>query len=70
MRVLCTRPNAAELISGVRFTRTDDGMLSEDISDEQAQAFAAIPGYALQAPTEKPRRTGRPPKHEAMSDDQ
>ncbi len=55
MRVLCTRPNAAELISGVRFTRTDDGMLSEEVSDEQAKAFAAIPGYAIQA-ADKPRR--------------
>lgn len=67
MRVICTRPNAAELISGVRFTQTDGGMLSDELSEEQAKAFAEIPGYAIQA--EKPRR-GRPPKQEAMSDEQ
>ena len=46
-QIICTRPNASELISGVKFEKTDEGMLSEEISDEQAAAFTAIPGYAL-----------------------
>lgn len=46
-KVICTRPNAAEIISGVNFTKHEDGMLSEEISDEQAAAFCEIPGYAV-----------------------
>lgn len=46
-QVLCTRPNAAEEISGVKFSRAEEGMLSEEISDERAAAFLEIPGYAL-----------------------
>lgn len=46
-RVLCTRPNAAEEISGVNFTQHENGMLSEEISDDQAAAFCEIPGYDL-----------------------
>jgi hypothetical protein len=46
-RVLCTLPNAAENISGVRFTATDSGMLSEPVSDAQAKRLASIPGYRL-----------------------
>lgn len=67
MKVLCTRPNASELISGVRFEKTADGMLSEDISGEQAQRFLAIDGYTRV--DEKPRR-GRPPKRETVTDDE
>lgn len=46
-KVLCTLPNASEEISGVKFATHDKGMLSEDISDEQAAEFAAIKGYEL-----------------------
>jgi hypothetical protein len=45
VQVVCTRPNAAEEISGVKFTKHDQGMLSEEISDEQAAHFLAVPGY-------------------------
>ena len=44
-KVICTLPNASEEISGVKFTAVEDGMLSEDISDEQADHFLSIPGY-------------------------
>lgn len=44
-RVICSLPNAAEDISGVRFTPADGGMLSDDISEDQAAYFASIPGY-------------------------
>jgi hypothetical protein len=47
MRVLCTLPNAAEEISGVRFERTDAGMLSADLDADAARAFARIRGYVL-----------------------
>lgn len=45
MRVLCTLANAAESISGIAFTRTDGGMLSEPVAPDVANRFAAIPGY-------------------------
>ncbi|WP_438979606.1 hypothetical protein [Polynucleobacter sp.] len=47
-RVLCTRPNASSLISGVLFSRQDDGSsLSELIDDETAEMFLSIDGYSL-----------------------
>lgn len=47
-KVLCTLPNASELISGVKFApHASGGMLSEDITDAQAEDFASIPGYEL-----------------------
>ena len=45
MRVLCTLPNAAEVISGIAFTKTDGGMLSEPVDAAVAAHFASIPGY-------------------------
>jgi hypothetical protein len=45
VQIVCTRPNASEEISGVKFTQHEQGMLSEDISDEQAAVFLSIPGY-------------------------
>lgn len=47
-KVICTRPNASDEISGVKFvSHGAGGMISEDISDEQAARFASIPGYAI-----------------------
>ncbi len=47
-QVICDLPNASLEISGVKFTPLDDGgVLSEPISDEQAEAFISIPGYSL-----------------------
>lgn len=46
-RVLCTIPNAAEEISGVRFTATDSGMLSEPLDEAMAQRLSSISGYQL-----------------------
>ena len=46
-KVLCTLPNASNLINGVRFASVPDGMLSEEISDDVAANFASIPGYVL-----------------------
>lgn len=46
-RVLCTLPNAAEEISGIRFVATDSGMLSEPVPDAEAKRLSSIPGYRL-----------------------
>lgn len=46
-KLLCTLPNASEEISGVKFVPHAAGMLSEDVSDEQAAKFASIPGYEI-----------------------
>lgn len=46
-KVLCTLENASDEISGVKFEQTEDGMLSEEISDEAAAYFCQINGYAL-----------------------
>jgi hypothetical protein len=46
-KVLCTLPNASEEISGIKFMSHAAGMLSEDISDEQAAKFASIQGYEI-----------------------
>lgn len=62
-KVLCTRPNASEEISGVKFEPVEGGMLSEEISDEQAAAFTVIPGYELQA-----GKVTKPPADDADKD--
>lgn len=46
-RVICTRPNASDLINGVRFEPHENGVISEQISEEEAQKFLRIPGYQL-----------------------
>lgn len=46
-KVLCTLPNASSDIGGIKFEQHAKGMLSEDISDEQAKRLASIPGYEI-----------------------
>lgn len=46
-RVICTLPNADKLINGVTFTADRGQMISEEIPDEVADAFLAVPGYIL-----------------------
>lgn len=46
-KVICTLPNASDLISGVAFTKHPRGMISEDIPDEHAKHFASIAGYEI-----------------------
>ena len=56
-RILCTLPNASSKINGVSFSSTKAGMLSEEIDDEKAEAFAAIDGYEIveeREPEKKP----------------
>lgn len=46
-KVLCTLPNASDEIGGIKFVSHAKGMLSEDVSDEQAARLASIPGYKI-----------------------
>lgn len=46
--IICTRPNASELINGVVFVRQEDGsVIAHDVLDDVALAFTEIPGYEL-----------------------
>lgn len=50
MRVLCTLPNCAGEVTGKtgpkKFTAVDGGMLSEDLTADDAKHFLSIQGYA------------------------
>lgn len=46
-KVICTLPNASNLISGVKFIEHKLGMISEEVEDDVAQAFVKIEGYVL-----------------------
>ena len=69
MRVLCTLPNAGDLISGVRFEPGLNGMLSEPVTPDVAALFLRVDGYRVSPepdqvvdPVPELRRTrGRPP---------
>lgn len=47
VQVLCTRPNAAEEISGVKFEAVEGGMLSEEIDQDTADMFLEVGGYEI-----------------------
>ena len=66
-KVICTRPNAALLISGVAFTVTEDqtALISEDVSDEVAESFTCIPGYTLAGQEEQGEPAAPPAKPKA-----
>lgn len=51
-RVLCKLPNASTLIDGIKFEKQPQGMLSEEISDEQVKYYLSIPGFS-EVPTPK-----------------
>ena len=46
-RVICSLPNASDFINGVRFVSHKAGVISEEINDETAAAFAQIKGYVV-----------------------
>jgi hypothetical protein len=46
-KVICTLPNASELINGVRFVSHKLGMISEELEADVASAFAGIRGYVI-----------------------
>ena len=46
-RVICDLPNAPDEISGVKFHRLEDGgMVSDEISQEDADLFLQVTGYS------------------------
>lgn len=48
VQVICTLPNASDEISGVKFSAHDEGMISEEVSQEVADGFLEISnGYKL-----------------------
>lgn len=55
-QVICTLQNMSGSVSGVAFTRAPEGFWqSEVLTEEQANLFAAIPGYAyVQDPPPEP----------------
>ena len=73
--ILCTLRNASARINGVTFKQTEAGMLSEDVTAEQAEVFAAIPGYTVvqaqgKAETEQepaPEKPAKPAKGAAAA---
>lgn len=50
MKILCTLPNASDVINGVRFVEHKLGMLSEEVAEEVGKLFASIPGYKVHDP--------------------
>lgn len=46
-KVLCTLPHASTEINGVKFSESKEGMISEEISEAQANDFTSISGYSL-----------------------
>ena len=61
-KVLCTLPNASAEINGKKFVSHRDGMLSENMTDEEAAAFAEIPGYEVVEDKEPPAARGKTAK--------
>lgn len=61
-RIICSLPNASDIINGVRFTADRGQMVSDEISDAQAEAFAAIPGYQLVSIELAPAKQDQAPK--------
>lgn len=47
VQIICTLPNASDEISGVKFAKHEQGMVSEEISEQQAAAFLEIKGYKV-----------------------
>lgn len=60
-RVICNLENAGGLINGVKFTEDRGQMISEEVPDEVAANFAAIPGYALVGTKGDEKATGKQP---------
>jgi hypothetical protein len=48
-KVICTLPNASTSINGVAFVAHELGVISEEIEQDQADAFLQIGGYLDQA---------------------
>ena len=48
VRVICTRPGAGSVISGVKFTEVEPGVrLSDEMTREQAEEFCELAGFVI-----------------------
>jgi len=46
-QVICTLPNAANVISGYKFSPHSEGKISEDLPDDTVSRLTSIAGYKL-----------------------
>jgi len=46
-QVICTLPNAADVISGYKFLQHPEGKISEDLPVDVANRISSIAGYKL-----------------------
>lgn len=72
-KVICTLPNASELIDGIRFVSHKDGMVSEEISDAQVQRLVSIKGFSVivkESKAEKAAREAAEREAEKAAEDQ
>ena len=66
-KVICKLENAADEISGVKFTALEEGgRVSEEVSAEVAELFSSIDGYELVQ--DKPKKAAAA-KKEAVKDE-
>jgi hypothetical protein len=48
-KVTCTRPNASEEISGIKFEKQEDGSVTAfGLSPKDAEQFQDFPGYTVE----------------------
>lgn len=57
-KVICTLPNASDEMNGVKFSKhpdRDDAVVSEEISQAQAEYFASVSGFELVGAKKEPQ---------------
>jgi hypothetical protein len=64
-RIVCTLPNASELINGIKFIESKGQMISEEVEDAVVEFFTAIPGYFAHKPRGKAAAGGADPQDPA-----
>jgi hypothetical protein len=66
VKVICSLPNAARLISGIAFSEHNGKLRSEAVDEAIARKLASIPGYEIdqmpEADAPKPARRARTSK--------
>lgn len=62
-KVTCTRPNASEEISGIRFERQEDGsVIAFGLTPREAEQFEDFPGFVVEDDSKEPRAKARAQK--------
>ena len=56
-QVICTLKNASTNINGVKFTKTEHGMVSEEIEQNVADYFLKVNGFAEYSPQPVAKKT-------------